>query len=345
VVSYNDNEFDAIEQAKKASAILLALGGSLSSSIMKQFEAGEIKRFADTATRLTDIEPDYLVSLVDELSEELKKSEPISGGDLQTRSFLEEALPSDRVRAIYGDDEVVPLNIWKKFTAENESDLVPYLLDQHPQTISYIVSNLDADLSSRVVSCLPRDIRNSVVLRLLKLRAVNSIFSQVVQLNLQNDLLLKIDDKSDVEGISRMAKLLNQMGKDDSDAILDSLKLTSPVEAAAIGRLLFSFDDILKLSQKDRLVLFDKVQTEKVMLALRGTTPELKESILTALGARARRMIEAELAEAPGEVTKEVVAARQSISEAALKLASEGLIVLALPESDELVAVQSEAKP
>ena len=338
-------KLDAAEQAKKASVLLLALGGSLSSSLMKQFEAGEIRRFADTATGLADIDSDYLVSLVDELSEELKKSEPLSGGDIQTRNFLEEALPLERVRAIYGQDERAPLNIWKKFTIENENDLTSYLLDEHPQTISFIVSNLDPELSPRIISRLPRDIRNSVVLRLLKLRSVDLIFSQVVQLNLQNDLLLKADDKADIEGISRMAKLLNQMTKEDSDKILETLKLSSPVEVAAIRKLLFSFEDIVKLSQKDRLQLFDKVQTERVMLALRGVAPELKEAILAALGARARRMIEAELAEASSEVTKEVIVARQSISETALKLGSEGLIVLTQTEDDEVIVLQSEVKP
>ena len=341
----NPEKLDVTEQAKKASVLLLALGAGQSSSLMKQFESREIQRFADTATLLADIDPDYLVNLVDELSEEMKKSEPLSGGDLKTRSFLEEALPVEKVRAIYGQNEQVPLNIWKKFTLENENDLTPYLLDEHPQTISFIVSNLDPELSPRIVSRLPRDIKNSVVLRLLKLRPVDPIFNQIVQLNLQNSLLLKVEDKADLQGISRMAKLLNQMTKEDGDRILETLATTSPIEATAIRKLLFSFEDVVKLSQRDRVLLFDKVETEKVMLALRGAAPELTELVLAAVGARARRMIESELAEVSGEVTKEVVAARKSISGTALKLGSEGLIVLVQTPENEVIELQNEVEP
>ena len=132
-----------------------------------------------------------------------------------------------------------------------------------------------------------------------------------------------------------MATLLNKMEKEQVEVILDGLKAVRPLEAAALRRMLFSFDDILKLEQKYRLILFDKVQTEQVMLALRGTEGELKETILASLGARARRMIEAELNGAETDVTKEVGAARRSIAETALKLAANGEISIGEPESDE----------
>ena len=85
------------------------------------------------------------------------------------------------------------------------------------------------------------------------------------------------------------------------------MKAARPGEAAALRKLLFSFEDIVKLDQKYRLILFDKVQTEQVMLALRGAEAEIKEIILSSLGARARRMIESELNDAAAEVTKEVI--------------------------------------
>jgi flagellar motor switch protein FliG len=343
-VLINSPEQDqAIIQARKAAAILLALGGSMSSTLIKGFEIDEIKQFASSASDLDEIDTDFLITLVDELSEEMNKPDPLLGGEVQARAFLDEALPLERVKAVFGNNESQILNIWKKFTTDNEGVLAPYLLDEHPQTIAFIVSNLEPEFAPRIVSTLPRDIRNSVVLRLLKIQPVKSVCSQIVQTHLQNDLLLKADNRAELEGRSRIAKLLNKMDKENIDTILDGLKISSPVEAAAIRKMLFSFEDIIRLSQKDRLFMFDKVQTEQVMLALRGASPELREAILSALGARARRMIEAELAEAPTEVTKEVTAARQAISETALKLGGEGLITLSSPDDDTEGVTKAEA--
>jgi flagellar motor switch protein FliG len=120
--------------------------------------------------------------------------------------------------------------------------------------------------------------------------------------------------------------------------LLESLKKERPAEAAALRRMLFSFDDIPRLEQKYRLVLFDKVQTEQVMFALRGVDAELKEIVLSSLGARARRMIESELSNASIEVTKDVVAARQAIAAMALQLAGSGDIVIADPDAKQAVA-------
>ena len=158
--------------------------------------------------------------------------------------------------------------------------------------------------------------------------------NKLVQQCLQADLLTQADTMLEKEGRARMATLLNRLDKEQVEMILDGLRAVRPAEAAALKKLLFSFEDLPKLDQKHRLVLFDKVQTELVMVALRGAEGELKEAVLASLGARARRMIEAELTDADATVSKEVVAARQSIAEVALKLAASGEISIDEPETD-----------
>jgi flagellar motor switch protein FliG len=320
------------ERATKAAIILLALGGSFGSRLMKEFEADEIKQFATSAASLNEIDPVFLGKLVDEFSSEMNKPVLLQGGDHQTRAFLTEALPAEQVNKILGGGESPFAPIWQNFKAGSENTLVPYLLDEHPQTITFILTKLDIDLSARIVSMLPRELRDSVTRRLLKMQPVEVEPGKLVQLCLQADLLTQADNGLEKEGRARMATLLNKMDKDQVDMILEGLKAVRPDEAAALKKLLFSFGDIVKLDQKYRLILFDKVQTEQVMLALRGAEPELKEIILSSLGARARRMIEAELNGAEVEVTKEVAAARQAIAETALRLAASGEISIAEPE-------------
>ena len=182
---------------------------------------------------------------------------------------------------------------------------------------------------------LPRELRDSVTRRLLKMQPVDAEPGRMLQICLQEDLLTQADTGLEMEGRARMATLLNKMEKEQVDMILDGLQAVRPQEAAALRRMLFAFEDILKLDQKYRLILFDKVQTEQVMLALRGVDGELKETILASLGARARRMIEAELNDAAPEITKEVAAARRSIAETALRLAANGDIEIGEADAED----------
>lgn len=322
---------DIDDRANKAAAILLALGGSIGSQILKDFEPGEIRKFAQMASSLDEIDPAYLLNLVDEFSFEMNKSAPLRGGDQQVRSFLSEALPADQVKKILGAEDIAFVTIWQNFTAGAENTLVPYLLDEHPQTVAFILTKLDADLSAKIVALLPRELRDSVTRRLLKMQSVEYEPNKAVQVCLQVDVLAQASKGLEEEGRARMATLLRKMDKDHVDAILEGLRAVWPGEAAALKKLLFLFDDIRKLDKKYRLILFDKVQTDQVLMAVRGVDPEMKEIILSSLGARARRMIEAELNGASTDVTPAVLDARRAISETALRLVLSGDISLDEP--------------
>ncbi len=324
------------ERATKAAIILLALGGSFGSKLIKEFKPDEIRKFAASAATLNEIDPAILGELVDEFSSEMDKPVLLRGGGDQARAYLAEAFPADQVDKMLGAEESSFDPIWARFATGSENTLVPYLLDEHPQTVAFILTKLDLDLSARILALLPHKLRDSVTRRLLKMQPVASEPCKLVQLSMQADLLSLADTGLEDEGRARMATLLNKMDKEQVDTILESLKSGRPGDAAALKRLLFSFEDILKLEQKYRLILFDKVQTEQVMLALRGVDGDLKETILSSLGARARRMIESELngPEAAVEVTKEVVAARRSITETALRLSAVGEISIVEADVD-----------
>ena len=128
--------------------------------------------------------------------------------------------------------------------------------------------------------------------------------------------------------------MLNKLDRDQSGEILAGVAAWKPEEAAKLKRLIFSFEDIGKISQQARLALFDKLQSDQVVVALRGVDPALKEVALSSLGARARRMVEAELANDKGVRTKEGDAARSAIVTRVLDMVQRGDIELPADESE-----------
>jgi flagellar motor switch protein FliG len=320
------------DRATKAAIILLAMGGSLGSRVLKDMAPEAIKSFAANASAVSDVDPHMLERLVGEFSSEMEKPLALKGGGENARAVLAGVLAPEAVDEVFGRKADVFVPVWDKFAAGAENTLVPYLLDQHPQVAACVVTQLEPALAARVVSTLPRELRESVARRLLKMQPVSELVSRTLQDSLRRDLLADADTGLEKEGRIRMAALLNRMEKADADAMLESLKKDRPEEAAALRKLLFSFEDIPRLEQKYRLILFDKVQTEQVMYALRGAESDLKEIILSSLGARARRMIESELSSASTEVTKDVIAARQAVAAMALQLAGTGDIVITDPD-------------
>jgi flagellar motor switch protein FliG len=324
---------EAKDKATKAAILLLAMGGSLGSRIFKDMAPDAIKSFASSAAAVSQVDPAMLDNLVGEFSEEMARPPALMGGDEQARALLSSALTPEAVDQALGRSADVFVPVWSEFAAGAENTLVPYLLDEHPQTVAYIVSQLDTALAARVISILPRDLRESAARRLLRMHSVSEAASRAVQACLRRDLLAAADTSLEKEGRARMAALLNRMDKAEAEATLEALKKDRPADAQALRKLLFAFEDIPRLDQKHRLVLFDKVQTEQVMQALRGCEADLREIILSSLGARARRMIESELSSASTEVTKDVIAARRAVAAKALELATSGDILIPDPDA------------
>jgi flagellar motor switch protein FliG len=98
---------------------------------------------------------------------------------------------------------------------------------------------------------------------------------------------------------------------------------------------MFTFDDIIKLPPKARSVLFDKIPTELVVLALKGTNETFRDSILSSLAARARRIVDSELASGGPALQRDVLKARRTIADTALELGRGGEIELNSSEDED----------
>ena len=95
---------------------------------------------------------------------------------------------------------------------------------------------------------------------------------------------------------SRIADIINGLEPADADDVMKALEAARPQDAKAVRSMLFSFLDLPRLSQRARALLFDKLSTDLVVLALRGTDAEFREAALSAMAARSRRLVEGELA-------------------------------------------------
>jgi flagellar motor switch protein FliG len=126
----------------------------------------------------------------------------------------------------------------------------------------------------------------------------------------------------------RFADMLNKMERSEMDDMLNTISEARPELAEAIRGRLFSFEDVISLSDAARGIIFDKVPTDKLIDALRGLDDDFCNVILASLAARARRMVEGEL-KAGGKINpKQVAAARRLIADMVLELAEKGEIEL-----------------
>ena len=328
------NKFDRLTRAQKAAAILVAMGKQSAGRLLKFFKQEELKGLVEAARTLKTIPQSELEKIVGEFESEFAEGVGLLDSGDAMSNILNETLSEDELKAIMDGgkpevQEAVQTPIWPELEKLAPERLAALLGNEHPQTIAMILANLASSASAGVVVHLPKAARGEVIKRMISLGSVPDRARSMVE----NQLRARLDAEASVKDISagqaRVASILNELDKDDLDEVMEDVEAAGAPDLETLRSKLFSFEDVILLSQKSRVALFDSIPAEQVTAALRSASPELAEAVLSAIGARSRRMIEAELKDAAASPPPDEVArARKAIASGAIRLSSEGLVEL-----------------
>lgn len=316
--------------AEKVAAVLLALDRDASSRVLKHFDQKELRKVARVAANLGSVPKTTLDEICAGLVEEIRHAEPdLVGGPALAEDLLASVLPDEEVADIMSDVRGSSNKyLWRRVAALPEKMLAAHLSAEHPQTIAIVLGNVDPAGAAGVLAELPASLRAQAMRRMLISRPPADPILHLIEEALQAELFATTNAPSTSEANAKVAGIVNQLEREQINEILSGLAEAEPMLAEQLKTLLFSFDDIVGLGERARMLIFDQAPTDRVILALRGAGAAMREATLPCLSARTRRMVEAELASPAEPPRKEVLAAQREIANLVLRLAGQGLIDL-----------------
>jgi len=316
--------------AEKVAAVLLALDRDAAIRVLKHFDNRELRKVARLAANLGSVPKSALEEICAGLVEEIHGSEPdLVGGPALAEDLLASVLPDEQVADIMSDVRGSSNRfLWKRVAALPDKMLADYLSSEHPQTIAIVLGNVEPAGAAAVLAQLPPFLRAQAMRRMLISKPVSEPILHLIEETLQEDLFATTNAPSTSEVSAKVAGIVNQLERDQIAEILSGLSEAEPMLAEQLKNLLFSFDDIVDLGQRARMIVFDQASTERVIMALRGSEMAMREAVLPCLSARTRRMVEAELASGAEPPRREILAAQREIANLVLRLAGQGLIDL-----------------
>lgn len=316
---------------EKVAILLASLENSLAVELLKKLGTDDVKHILESSANLGPLTYSDVSPLVDEFANEFADALGISDSRKQLMALLEAAFTSEEIASFLGRPIDKPSTFsWSRFSMGMETTLVPYLLDEHPQTAAYILSRLTPDLAARCIELLPAALRASVTARLLRIEDVKKPVLDVLEKVIQEDLF---GERAAASGggddrLERLANIINRLDRTQADEIINDIIKINPEDGAALRKLIFMFEDIALLEQQHRAKLLDRVSTDLIIASLFGADAVLRESILSALSARTRRMVESELPQGESQPRKDTAECRRRIAEAAIQAAKNGDITL-----------------
>jgi flagellar motor switch protein FliG len=319
-----------LTRPQKAAAILVAMGKPSASRLLKFFKQEELKALIEAARLLRTIPQADLEHIVAEFEAEFTEGAGLLDSADKMDTILSESLSPEEVSAIMNgrQEEVTndaPPPIWPEVEKLEPLRLGTFLSGEHPQTSAMVLAKLSPQIAANVLLTMEKPLRSEIMKRMVTMSSAPPTAARIIENQLRNRLLDSSTTKDTSEGQARVASLLNEMDKSQLDEIMQDLEAAGTPDLAGVKARVFSFDDIPLLTQKARVLIFDGLSTELVTMALRGAPADLTETVLSSIGARSRRMIEAELAQgSEGIALADIMEARKSISSSTVRLSREG---------------------
>jgi flagellar motor switch protein FliG len=318
---------------QKAAVILLTMDKPTATQLIKQLTPEELRDVTRAAARLGSVSAGELELVVADYTSEFSVGASLLGDPGRARALLEDAVPPDQIADILSQamGDRAP-DIWETIGLLPEVTLAAFLKTEHPLTATFILSRVGSAAAAKAVTILPRDMRNQVLCQLIAPPKIAPGALPFFESALRNNLLGRAQGASGEDNRARIADIINGLEPTDADDVMRMLVVERPQEAKALRAMLFSFNDLPRLPQRARALLFDKISTEVVVLALRGTDVEFREPVLSAMASRSRRLVEGELANPGSTSPSEISKARKQITDLILKMAQRGEIEL--PEAE-----------
>jgi flagellar motor switch protein FliG len=316
---------------QRSAILLLSLGEEHAADVMKFLGPREVQKLGQTMANLKSVSRQEIEKALDTFRTEADQRSTLGlGSDEYVRNVLIKALGDDKAAGLIermlqgGDTSGIEGLKWM-----DSPSVAELIKGEHPQIIATILVHLDRDQASEVISCFTERLRNDVLLRIATLDGV-----QPTALRELNDVLNKLLagssrlKKSPMGGIRTAAEILNYLSGNIETSVIDAVKQYDADLAQKIVDEMFVFDNIIDLDDRGIQLLLREVQSETLVIALKGTNEELREKILKNMSQRAGEMLREDL-EARGPVRlSEVELQQKEILKIVRRLSDEGQIAM-----------------
>ncbi len=323
---------------KKAAALMLALGEDQCARLFGMMHEVEIKELSSAMAQLGTIHAEVVEKLCREFGEKLGGVGTLIGTFESTERLLQRALPADRANQIM--DEIrgpAGRTMWEKLGNVHEAVLANYLKNEYPQTVAVVLSKIRPDHAARVLSLLPDSFSIEVVMRMLRMESVQKDVLDGVERTLRAEFMSNLARSTRRDAHEMMADIFNNLDRAAETRFIAALEERNRESAERIKALMFTFDDLGRLTPVAVQGLLRAIEKDKLPLALKGASEKLREMFFNNLSERAGKMLRDDI-EALGPVKlRDVDEAQATIVALAKDMAAQGQIEISEGKDEELV--------
>ncbi len=314
-----------------AAILLISMGEEEAAEVFRHLTPKEAQKLGEKMARTKTIQRDRYERVLLRFEEQVHDAGLLElDTDEYVRRVMRRALGDDKANLLI--DRIVRVNDAPGIDNLKWMDpaaVADLLRREHPQIVAVILVHLEPEQVSEVLRRFPEGHRNEVIIRLATLDGV-----QPAALKELSDVLSKVlaggdrMRKANMGGVKSAAEVLNLLGTAIEASVLDYIRETDSELAQKITDSMFTFDDLMRVDDRGIQALLKEVQSESLLVALKGATDDLREKIFRNMSSRAAEMLREDLASRGPVRVAEVEAEQKEILQIARRLSDEGQLML-----------------
>ena len=329
-------EGDKLNGPRRAAVLMLALGEQYGAKIWTMLDDEELRDLTVAMSTLGTIDAPAVEGLLLEFVSRMSASGALMGNYDATERLLQQYLPTERVGGIM-DDIRGPAgrNMWEKLSNVHEQVLANYLKNEYPQTVAVVLSKIKPEHTARVLAILPGELALDVVNRMLKMEVVQKEVIERVENTLLTELMSNLSQTRRRDAHEVMAEIFNNFDRQTEARFMTALEEDNHGGAERIKALMFTFDDLTRLDSASAQTLTRQIDKDKLAVALKGATDQIRQFFLNNMSTRAAKMLLDDMEERGPVRLRDVDDARSQLVNLAKDLAAKGEIMITKSRGDE----------
>lgn len=327
---------------QKAAIVLLQLGRERAARVLARLDETEIDEITAEIVRLENLDQRVADGVMEEFHAVsiVGPSLVARGGLAYAQQLLESSLGSERAHSVM--DRLSTVLAGQPFEFLQHADarqVLALLTGEHPQTVALVLAHLRPEHASAILAGLPANTQGEVAHRIALMERAAPDVVAVVAENLQRKAssVLAPQETSAVGGVQPLVEIINRADPGTEKQILEGLEARDVALAEEVRSRMFVFGDIVLLEDRAVQLVLRSVEGAVLSIALKGTSAEVQDKILSNLSERARENIVEEMELLGPTRLSQVEEARAGIVQGIRHLEESGQIVIRRDGEDEYV--------
>lgn len=315
---------------QKAAILMVALGHSAASEVMRRMTPREAEEIALEIAELGNVPNDLVEEVLAQFRENAVGHRKVERGGVDfARQVLNRTFGPDEGEKILGKVvESIESRSFRMLKHLDSGQLISFLADEHPQTIALVLVHLVPRRAAVVLAGLPEHLQGEIALRMARLGSIAPGAIKTIEAQLEKHVSAISLSSYATGGPAAVVDVLHQMDRATEESILESLAEHDPDLADEVRNMMFVFEDVANLEPRDIREMLKELDTRDLALALKGASRELEQKIFENVSRRAQDAIREDMKYMGPVPLADVEAAQKTILLVLRRLEEEGTVKL-----------------